>query len=530
MHQNQVINLDCSFRDGGYYNNWSFKKKEIDFYLKNLSQTNIRYVEIGFRLLNSKNSGLTAYSDDKFIKSLKIKNNLKVGVMINASDFILDNKLDFNKLKKTFPNFKNLSFIRVAFHNKDLKNVMKISKFLSNKGPEIMLNLMQISELDNKEILKILKKVNQLKINVFYIADSFGSLKPTNIKNLSKILKKYCKSKIGFHAHDNLSLAYQNAIIAIKNDFDYLDSTMLGMGRGAGNLKTEEIYKFIYKDDKQGLKRIYNINKKIFKKLKGRYKWGTNRYYRFAATKSIHPSYIQELLNNRAYQKKNYKNILKSLANIDSKKYNPKYLINYNNKKLIKYGIDKIKLNKDILILGSSPNLRLFKKKIKKFIDKKHLSTIAVNLNSIFEDRFIDYRVASHPNRIQIDHGLYKKFDNKLILPSNILNQKIVNNLKKQKNLMFNYNIKLSNNNRIIVKKNEATLPNFLVLGYALSIAVSKNAKNIFLAGFEGFKKDNYANDESKNTLEIFKKRFKKINIRSITPTKYNLEYKKIDE
>ena len=64
-----IINLDCSFRDGGYYNNWSFKKKEIDFYLKNLSKTNIKYVAIGFRLINSKNSGLTAYSDDKFIKN-----------------------------------------------------------------------------------------------------------------------------------------------------------------------------------------------------------------------------------------------------------------------------------------------------------------------------------------------------------------------------------------------------------------------------------------------------------------------------
>ena len=66
------------------------------------------------------------------------------------------------------------------------------------------------------------------------------------------------------------------------------------------------------------------------------------------------------------------------------------------------------------------------------------------------------------------------------------------------------------------------------MLGYALSIAISQNAKNVFLAGFEGFKKDNYANDESKNILKIFKKRFKKTNILSITPTRFNLKYMKL--
>ena len=523
-----IVNLDCSFRDGGYYNDWSFNLKDINLYLRNISKTNIRYVEIGFRFCDKKNSGLTAYSNDKFLNKLKYDKKIKIGVMINAADFILNDKIEFSKLNKTFPNCKNINFIRIAFHYKDLNNVQIICRFFSKFKIEVMLNLMQVSELKLSSFIKTIKIINPLKVHAFYIADSFGSLRPIDIKNFSKILKKYCKSKIGFHAHDNLSLAYQNAKIAIKNNFDYLDSTMLGMGRGAGNLKTEEIYKFLYKNDKKGLKKIFDINKRIFKKLKETYKWGTNNYYRFAAIKSIHPSYVQELLNNKVYQRKNYLNILKSLANINSKKYNPKYLINYNNKKVIKNGIDKIKLNKDILILGSSPNLKFFKKEIKKFSDKRQLSTIAVNLNSTFEDKFIDYRVASHPNRIQIDHGFYQRFDNKLILPSNILNSKIVNNLKKQKNFVFSYNIKLSNNDRIIIKKNEVTLPNFLVLGYALSIAISQNAKNIFLAGFEGFKKDNYANDESKNILKIFKKRFKKTNILSITPTRFNLKYMKL--
>ena len=149
-------------------------------------------------------------------------------------------------------------------------------------------------------------------------------------------------------------------------------------------------------------------------------------------------------------------------------------------------------------------------------------------LNTTFEDKFIDFRVASHPNRIQIDHEFYNRFDNKFILPSNILNQKILKKLDKQKNLLFNYNIKLSKNDRVSVNRKEILLPNFLVLGYALSVVISKNVKNIYLAGFEGFGKNNYANDESENILKIFKNKFKKINILSVTPTKFNLRYKKL--
>ena len=116
MNSKKIINLDCSFRDGGYYNNWSFKKSDIDFYLDHISKTKIRYIEIGFRFLNSRNSGLTAYSTDQFLKNLKIKNNLKIGVMINATDFILDGKkVDPKKLDMLLKAgcLNNLSLIHI---------------------------------------------------------------------------------------------------------------------------------------------------------------------------------------------------------------------------------------------------------------------------------------------------------------------------------------------------------------------------------------------------------------------------------
>ena len=525
VKNNKIINLDCSFRDGGYHNNWAFKKSDINFYLNHISKTKIKYIEIGFRFLNNKNSGLTAYSTDKFLKNLKIKNDLKIGVMINATDFILDDKINYIKLKKAFPNLEYLSFIRIAFHNKDLKNVIKITYFFSNKKIEIMLNLMQISELTNRKIILCLKAINNLNIEAFYIADSFGSLSPTYISKISKLLKKNCKFKIGFHAHDNLKLAFKNASRAIKENFTYIDSTILGMGRGAGNLKTEEIYKFLNNKDKIGNLSLQKIKKKIFYPLKKRYQWGNNVHYEFAAKNSIHPSYVQEILNNKNYNNKESFKILILLSKINSTKYNPENLI-FRNKNFLNQNNNQLKLNSNVLILGSSLNLVLNKNKIERFSKKLNLSVIAVNLNKIFPDSKIDYRVVSHPQRIQMDYTLYKNFNNKFIIPFNKINPKILTYLKKQNIDISNYSLKTHINKKLSIFKHSCYLPNYLVLGYALSFAISRNVKKIYLAGFEGFDKDNFNNDESGTILAMFKKKYKAIKIISITPTRFNIKTK----
>lgn len=519
--------LDCTFRDGGYYNNWSFKKKDINFYISKISKTKIRYIEIGFRLLNNKKSGLTAYSNDNFLRKLKINNSLKIGVMINASDFLLGTNVDFNNLNKIFPSFKYLKFIRIAFHYKELSALIKIVTFFNNKKIKLMVNLMQISELSKSKIIETLRILSILRVDVFYIADSFGSLNPNQIIEISRILKKNCKIKIGFHAHNNLNLSFENSKKAIEENFDYIDSTMLGMGRGAGNLKTEKIYSYLNRSDHIGKSCLNAINKKIFIKLQKKYKWGTNKYYKFAAENSIHPTYIQELLNNNKYSRKDFFFILKSLAKIDSKKYDPENLAQYSDNLQYSEKNPKNTLKEEVLILGSSPSLVKYRKKIKIISKKLNLSIIALNLNKIFEDSFINYRVVSHPKRIYMEYKFYKNFNNKFILPFKKINTEILNYFKKNKVKILNYNLKIVRNENILVKKNICFLPSALALGYAIAFAISRKAKKIYLAGFEGFDKDNFAKDESEKILELFRRRYKNIKIISITPTKYKLNYQK---
>ena len=89
MKKDNIKILDCTLRDGGYYNNWQFKKELINEYLKVMQLIKVDYVEIGFRFIDKiKTKGPCAYSEENFLKSLKIPENLKIGIMINAADYV----------------------------------------------------------------------------------------------------------------------------------------------------------------------------------------------------------------------------------------------------------------------------------------------------------------------------------------------------------------------------------------------------------------------------------------------------------
>ena len=104
-----MIFIDCTLRDGGYYNSWDFESHLINDYLKAMDSLQIDYVKIGFRSLNNNGfKGALAYSTDTFLKTISIPKGLKnkIGVMINGAE-IKESKTQISNLKKLFSEKKN---------------------------------------------------------------------------------------------------------------------------------------------------------------------------------------------------------------------------------------------------------------------------------------------------------------------------------------------------------------------------------------------------------------------------------------
>ena len=321
--------IDCTLRDGGYYNDWNFSKKLIQDYIHQISKTNICYIELGFRLFKKKKLlGLTAYTEDKLINTLNIPNNLNIGIMINAGELIKKNSDFFDSkkrkentlsnLKKLFPSInKKIKFVRFACHFEEVFFLKSSISWLKKNKIEVFINIMQSSEINLQNIKKISLFLKNTGIKSLYIADSLGALKATSLLKIIKKFKQYWPGEMGLHAHNNLNLALNNSITALKNNVNWIDSTILGMGRGPGNLTTEGIFKFLnYKNNS-----INHLKDNYFNQLKKKYKWGPNKYYRLAAVNKIHPSYIQEILATKKLPSKNYIKIINNLKKMGAKKY-----------------------------------------------------------------------------------------------------------------------------------------------------------------------------------------------------------------
>ena len=130
--------IDCSFRDGGYYNNWHFSKNLVNKYFREISKSKITHVEVGFRLpiknKINKNYGLHRYTPDYFLKELKISENINLGVMVNLSDMLKNKTIDSTTCELFFyEKFPKYNFVRLAAHIHEIDHLNIVVNFLKKK-------------------------------------------------------------------------------------------------------------------------------------------------------------------------------------------------------------------------------------------------------------------------------------------------------------------------------------------------------------------------------------------------------------
>ena len=526
MKKKELNFLDCTFRDGGYYNNWDFSPQLIQIYLNQISQTSIKYVEIGFFTLKKKNTfGLTSNIDKKFFNKIKIPENLNIGLMINASELISKNQKNSEKMTRLKDiDYKNIKFIRIACHLSEYSKILKYIIFFKKKKIKLFLNIMQISEIKNSDIKKICSYVSK-KVDIIYLADSLGSLNSNSTIRIVKAFARYTSLPLGIHAHDNLGGALENSKIAFNSGCSWVDGTMQGMGRGPGNLKTEKFYYHKNKFNKDSL--ILKKISKSFTKRKNKFKWGTNKYYFFSGKNKIHPSYVQNMLSDKRINKKNIINILKNIKKENAKKFDPNNL--YINAIFYK----KIKDNK-------TPNTKkiFFAKKDVFVLSSKYKSTdISSNTESILKDRkktkiliniSNDRQINKHADILAICHPMrllsyntsqFKSFK-KILIPYNNLLPNFRKKFKEK--FIINYGIKFKKNT--IINRNYVQFDSPLALIYVICFLISQKVNSIYLLGFGGFKKNESFHDD---TLILLKEIIKKYrpNIFSLTKNNLNIKF-----
>jgi 4-hydroxy 2-oxovalerate aldolase len=311
MYREQIKVLDCTIRDGGLMNNHDFDDRFVREIFKAVSGAGIDYMEIGYknskRLFPGDKYGAWKFCSDDDIRKVTegIPSKTKISVMVDVDRVDLDDI----KPKKESP----VSMIRTACYVKDVDKAIALANHFADKGYETAVNLMAISKVLEVELNECLAQLEkECKCNVVYLVDSNGALYQETVEYLIKKAKGIIKTKeIGIHAHNNQQLAFGNTIEAIIHNANYLDSTIFGMGRAAGNCPTELLLGFL-KNPKFDIRPILDLISKEFIPLREKIEWGYIIPYAITGILDEHPKAAMALRNSD--KKENYREFYESIA------------------------------------------------------------------------------------------------------------------------------------------------------------------------------------------------------------------------
>ncbi|MCX5685888.1 MAG: nucleoid-structuring protein H-NS, partial [Candidatus Omnitrophica bacterium] len=186
----------------------------------------------------------------------------------------------------------------------------------AEKGYETTVNIMAISRALDNELNEALHQLEEeSNALVVYIVDSFGALYQETTEFLIKKAKNILKTKeVGIHAHNNQQLAFGNTIEAIIHDANFVDGTVYGLGRAAGNCPLELLIGFL-KNPKFDIRPILDLISREFIPLREKMEWGYIIPYMITGILDEHPKAAMELRNSN--KKENYREFYESLAGTD---------------------------------------------------------------------------------------------------------------------------------------------------------------------------------------------------------------------
>jgi 4-hydroxy 2-oxovalerate aldolase len=527
--------LDCSLRDGGYYNDWDYELDLIQDYLVAMEALQIDFVEIGFRSLkNDSFKGGVAYSTDEFLNNLTIPSGLidKIGVMINGSE-IANSENQIAYLEKLFnPKAKSpVTLVRIACHFNEFKKCLPASTWLKRQGYLVGFNLMQVADRSLEEITLLAQSTNDYPIDVLYFADSMGSLNSNQLKDIVQAFRKGWQGELGIHTHDNIGQAVSNSIQAVKSGVTWVDSTVTGMGRGPGNAQTEYIILALasYRKSQGNYIKLLELIDKYFKPMKNSFGWGINPFYYLAGQYGIHPSYVQEMLQDKRYNAEDILAVIDFLRINGGKKFSLNTLVSarsfYSGKPYGKWDPKTLLKDKMVLIVGSGPSVKKYQTAIEHFIKQKKPYVIALNTQSNIKQNLIDARVACHPVRLLADCKDYIELPQPLITPFSMLPDLVKKNLANKEILDFGIVI---NQEGFKFHQNYCEIPISLVIAYSLAVANSGLANQIILAGFDGYSSEDPRRKEMDQILRTYIENSNALPLQSITPTPYEIPTRSI--
>lgn len=500
---NNIKVLDCTLRDGGYLIDAKFGDNTIKGIINKLYEAKIDVIECGFLKDEKHKEDTTIFNCvDEVIpylpdERLNSNNNTSFVLLADCSRYKAKN------LKKY--DGKSIDGIRECFFKHEMDEAFELAKLMKEKGYKVYIQPVDILGYNDLEVLRLIEKTNELSPYAFSIVDTFGSMYKDDLVRLFSIINHNLAKeiKLGFHSHNNMQLSF-----ALCQEFTELsfgkrdviiDSTICGMGRGAGNTNTELIVNYLNKKFHTNYKldEILDLVDVYMPKIMNKCSWGYSIPYFIAGMYDSHVHNITYLLDKHSTKAKDMRSIIKSVEPNIRKKYDYEnlerlYIEHFNNFIDSNRAIEMIKEkfnDRKILLLMPGESLDSQKENIFKFINKENPIIVSIN----YDDTNFNSDIIFISN--------IRRYENDQI--SNSKKIKIITSNIKTRELNNEYIIQFNS----LIKRGWKYFDNSSILFLRLLALI--NVKEVFIAGFDGFTKEknynhNYIELETyKNNSEL---------------------------
>lgn len=244
MFRPEIKVVDCTVRDGGLMNKWQFDDEFVRKVYQANTAAGIDYMEIGYLssecAFNRDEYGPWRFCAEEDLK--RILGNKEKKIKISAMADI--GRIEHEDIPLSEDS--SIDMVRVACYVHQIDAAIDLAHHCMDKGYEATINLMAVSTVGPRDLNEGLDDLGKSRVPIIYLVDSFGAFYSEDIDVLSKqYMEKLPGKTIGIHTHNNQQLAFANTISAIINGINYLDGSLYGIGRGAGNCPLELLVSFL---------------------------------------------------------------------------------------------------------------------------------------------------------------------------------------------------------------------------------------------------------------------------------------------
>ena len=473
--------LDVTLRDGGCVNNFKFGQTYMEKILAAQEASGVDVIEMGY--IDDKNGsecGRTQYINEQVITECILKNKKPGVTYVAMMDY---GKFDVDKLQPRTED--GIDGIRMAFHKKNRLDMIPLGRKIIEKGYQFYIQPMITLRYSDAELLELIELVNKELPDAsgFYIVDSFGEMRPNDMNRVLNLVDHNLipSMTLGFHSHNNLQMSYSNAIALLQfptNRDLMLDSSIMGMGKGAGNLNTELLLEHLnlYYNKDYKIAPLLEVIDKVINQLHSEYYWGYAVEYYLSSANHCTPSYASHFYNKHMLPIDQVGELLGMIAEEKKisfdKNYAEEIYRQYNESK----SVDDTQVVKDltsefaerkVLLVAPGKSVGQAVDKIKELSEDKNM--VVIGLNSTLDMPF-DYLLTTRTD-------IYEKAvaeGKSVIVPSSVSKG-------------GRGNVKILNYSNWI-EVDDRTHDSSAVI--ALNLLKACGVKEVLLAGFDGFSID----------------------------------------